>query len=145
MPLSKSILHPRPVASLYLRVLREIPRTIVTFDLPLSEREVRERVRFLFEKHNARGKDGRPLPLPRAVLDRLLYDGEQRTRRVSPPRSRATDAPARRRRGRARPVAAEDALGPAAGAEGHGGPGARPAQRLTRRSRTFSKHAVSSS
>jgi len=77
MPLSTSILAPRPAAHLYRQVLKAVPKTIVLFDLSMTEAEVRDSVRFLFRKHTALGKDGRPLPLPRPVLDRLLYDGEQ--------------------------------------------------------------------
>ncbi|GBG33658.1 NADH dehydrogenase ubiquinone 1 alpha subcomplex subunit 6 [Hondaea fermentalgiana] len=56
------------VVDLYRRCLREIPRTITIFDMDMTEKEVRSRVRGLFRKHDS-------VTDPRAV-DELLLKGE---------------------------------------------------------------------
>jgi NADH dehydrogenase (ubiquinone) 1 alpha subcomplex subunit 6 len=70
MPLSYSILHPRPIASLYRQVLKSIPKVMVMYDLDMSENQIKTAVRNLFRKYGEK-------PLDRSLLDRLLFTGEQ--------------------------------------------------------------------
>jgi len=68
MPLSKAILHPRPVSFLYRRVMKSVPKVMVLYDLDMTQKEVQSSVRTLSRKH-AGVSDPR-------IVDRLLYDGE---------------------------------------------------------------------
>lgn len=57
-----------PVSALYRRVLKSIPRVIVTYDLDMTEKQVKDSVRELFRKNST-------VTDPRLV-DRLLHKGE---------------------------------------------------------------------